>query len=104
MMCAIRIVQKPELPRSPALTNSASSEEPITTSGVAIGRKISRLVAGPARGSGAAPARTPSACRGAVATDAWPAGRSGGCVTTESHMPLRPQGCGQLSSVKPSKS
>ena len=44
MMCATRIDQKPSVPASPALVNSASSEEPITTSGVAIGRKISRLV------------------------------------------------------------
>ena len=37
------IVQKPG--SSPMLRNSESSEAPSTTSGVAIGRKISRLVA-----------------------------------------------------------
>ena len=45
MMCAIRIVQKPSWPAKPLATNSASSEEPITISGVAIGRKMNRLVA-----------------------------------------------------------
>ncbi len=47
MMWAIRIVQKPSgICQSPQymLRNSASSEEPRTTSGVAIGRKISRFV------------------------------------------------------------
>ena len=43
MMCAIRIVQKPSAPPKPAATNRASSEEPITISGEAIGMKISRL-------------------------------------------------------------
>ena len=45
MMCAIRIVQKPSCPAKPAPTNSASSEEPSTISGAAIGRKITRLAA-----------------------------------------------------------
>ena len=49
MMCATRIVQKPSWPPKPAATNSASSEEPITISGEAIGRKISRLVDDAAR-------------------------------------------------------
>ena len=44
MMWAIRIVQKPSCPAKPAPTNSASSEEPITISGAAIGRKISRFI------------------------------------------------------------
>ena len=45
MMWAIRIVQKPSWPPKPAATNSASSEEPITISGEAIGRKMSRFIA-----------------------------------------------------------
>ena len=45
MMCAIRIVQKPSWPPKPAATNSASSEEPITISGEAIGRKMIRFAA-----------------------------------------------------------
>ena len=44
MMWAIRIVQKPSWPAKPADTNSASSDEPITISGAAIGRKIKMLV------------------------------------------------------------
>ena len=43
MTCAITIVPKPSGRRSPAATNIASSDEPITTSGVAIGRKMTRL-------------------------------------------------------------
>ncbi len=43
MMWAIRIVPKPSWPPKPAATNSASSEEPITISGEAIGMKITRL-------------------------------------------------------------
>src|SRR6478672_8070939 len=43
MMCATRIVQKPSCPESPEATKRASSEEPSTISGAAIGRKISRL-------------------------------------------------------------
>jgi hypothetical protein len=42
MMWAITMVQKPS--GTPALRKSASSDAPSTTSGVAIGRKISRLV------------------------------------------------------------
>ncbi len=45
MMWAIRIVQKPSTPAKPALTNSASRDEPITISGVAIGRKIRMFAA-----------------------------------------------------------
>jgi hypothetical protein len=45
MMCAIKIVQKPSSISCRPLTNNASSDEPMTTSGVAIGRKISRFVA-----------------------------------------------------------
>ena len=45
MMCAIRIVQKPSWPANPLVTNSASSEEPITISGEAIGRKMNTLAA-----------------------------------------------------------
>ena len=44
MMWAMRMVPKPSAPPNPAATNRASSEEPITISGVAIGRKISRFV------------------------------------------------------------
>ncbi|MFC7482491.1 hypothetical protein ACFQX7_24165 [Luedemannella flava] len=40
--CAMSTVTKPS--GMPAETNRASSDEPMTTSGVAIGRKISRLV------------------------------------------------------------
>ena len=43
MMCAIRIVVVPS--GNAMLTNSVSRDEPMTTSGVAIGMKISRLVA-----------------------------------------------------------
>ena len=42
MMCAIRIVVAPS--GICRLTNSVSSDDPITTSGVAIGMKISTLV------------------------------------------------------------
>src|SRR5215210_3341779 len=42
MMWAITMVQRPS--GTPALRNSARSDAPSTTSGVAIGRKISRLV------------------------------------------------------------
>ena len=41
------MVQKPSAPAKPAFTNSASSEEPSTISGVAIGRKTKRFA--PAR-------------------------------------------------------
>ena len=44
MMWAIRMVPKPRLPPKPAATKRASREEPITISGVAIGRKISRFM------------------------------------------------------------
>ena len=44
MMCAMRIVPNPSQPPNPAATKRASSEEPITISGVAIGRKISRFM------------------------------------------------------------
>ncbi len=44
MMWAIVMVVPPRLPSCPAATKRVSSEEPITTSGVAIGMKISRLV------------------------------------------------------------
>src|SRR3954462_8759259 len=62
MMCATRIDQKPRLPARPAVVNSASRDEPITTSGVAIGRKISTLVAGRAR----------NPCRAAPAAERGP--------------------------------
>ena len=42
---AITIVVKPSAPSIPTETNIASSEDPMTTSGVAIGRKISRFEA-----------------------------------------------------------
>ncbi len=41
---AITIVKKPRMPLNPEAMKSASSEDPITISGVAIGRKISTLV------------------------------------------------------------
>jgi hypothetical protein len=41
-MCAMTMVAKPVA--TPALTNRVSSEAPMTTSGVAIGRNTSRLV------------------------------------------------------------
>ena len=44
MMWATRIVQNPSWPAKPAATNRASSDEPITISGEAIGRKMNRLV------------------------------------------------------------
>jgi len=43
MMCAMRIVQKPN--RMRMLRKRVPSEAPITTSGIAIGRKISMFVA-----------------------------------------------------------
>src|SRR5215212_6493974 len=41
--CAITSVEKPSALSAPTDTNIASRDDPITTSGVAIGRKISRL-------------------------------------------------------------
>ena len=41
--CAITMVTKPSTPSKPSATNIASRDEPITTSGVAIGRKMTRL-------------------------------------------------------------
>src|SRR6476659_895903 len=43
--CAITIVMKPSTLSKPTETNMASSDDPITTSGVAIGRKITRFAA-----------------------------------------------------------
>src|SRR5687767_3861798 len=40
---AITIVTKPRMLSTPAATNIASSDDPMTTSGVAMGRKITRL-------------------------------------------------------------
>ena len=54
-VCAIQIVVCPS--GMPRLTNSTSSEEPATTSGVAIGTKI-KMLARPFPGSRAGPART----------------------------------------------
>ncbi len=88
MMCAIRIDQKPRLPESPAVVNSASSDEPMTTSGVAIGRKISTLVAARPRNrcrTSANAIRVPSTVAPSVARN--PICR---LVTTEAHMPARP--------------
>ena len=47
MMWAMRIVQKPS--RAPMLRKSVSRDAAITTSGIAIGRKISELIAPRAR-------------------------------------------------------
>ena len=47
MMWAMRIVQKPSC--APRLRKSVSSEAAITTSGIAIGRKISELTGPRAR-------------------------------------------------------
>ena len=47
MMWAMRIVQKPSC--APMLRNRVSSEAAITTSGIAIGRKISEFTAPRAR-------------------------------------------------------
>ena len=44
-VCAITMVMKPSTLSNPTDTNMASSDEPITTSGVAIGRKITRFEA-----------------------------------------------------------
>ena len=81
--------------------NSASSDEPITTSGVAIGRKISRLVA----------ARPRNRCRTSANATSVPSmvaprvARKPICrlVTTEAHMPAGSHGCSQLSQVNASK-
>src|SRR3954470_3157501 len=43
--CAMTIVVKPSRLSKPPATNIASSDEPMTTSGVAIGRKITRFEA-----------------------------------------------------------
>jgi hypothetical protein len=43
VMCAIRIVRKPS--GTPKLRKSVRSDEPMTISGVAIGRKMSKFVA-----------------------------------------------------------
>lgn len=47
MMCAMRIVQKPSC--APMLRKSVSRDAAMTTSGIAIGRKISELIAPRAR-------------------------------------------------------
>ena len=95
MMCATRIDQKPRLPDRPALVNSASSEEPITTSGVAIGRKISRLVAARPRNRCRTSANATSVPRTVAPTVA----RKPICrlVTTEPHMPLGAHGSASCS-------
>ena len=102
MMWATRIDQKPSVPARPALVNRASSEEPITTSGVAIGRKISRLVA----------ARPRNRCRTSANATSVPSrvaptvARNPICrlLTTAPHMPLGSQGSVQFASVNPSNS
>ena len=76
MMWATRIVQNPSWPAKPAATNSASSDEPSTISGAAIGRKISRLAPDrPAKSwrTSANAARVPEDGR----DQRWRAGRSG---------------------------
>ncbi len=80
------------------MVNSASSEEPITTSGVAIGRKISRLVADRPRNrcrTSANATRVPSAVANTVARN--PICR---LFTTDAHIPASEQGSVQLLSVK----
>ena len=44
MTWAMKIVQKPSWPAKPPGTNRASSDEPITISGAAIGRKIDTFI------------------------------------------------------------
>ncbi len=97
MMCATRIDQKPRLPASPAVVNSASSDEPITTSGVAIGRKISRLVAARPRNRCRTRAKATSVPRMVANTVA----RKPICrlFTTEAHIPASAHGSVQLFQV-----
>ena len=93
MMWAIRIAVWPSGMRR--LRNSVSSDEPITTSGVAIGMKMSRLVAERPRNRCRPRANAisvPSAVEAIVATR--PILR---LSPSESHMPAALQGCSHAS-------
>jgi hypothetical protein len=100
MTWATRIVQKPSWPARPPLTNIESSEEPITISGVAIGRKISTF----------AEPRPRNRCRtiaNAISVPSRVAPRVASAAividcTTESHMPTGSHMWVQLSRVSPS--
>src|SRR6478609_7327173 len=100
MMCAIRIVPKPSEPEKPAETKSASSDEPSTISGAAIGRKISRFVDdrnAKLQRTSANAASVPRIVDTIVARNPiWMLFQSA------SHMPSAPQKFVQLSRVKPS--
>ena len=102
MMCAIRIVQKPSCPAKPAATNRASSEEPITISGEAIGRKISRFIdERPAKSwrTSANAARVPRSVATSVASRPISHAAAQRLRTCSG----RRRGCSQLSRVNPSK-
>ena len=91
------IVQNPVA--TPALTNSVSSEAPMTTSGVAIGRNTSRLVEARPRNE----CRTRAKASSVPSTVATAVAITPTCRlrTTASHMPGTRHGVRQASSVKP---
>jgi hypothetical protein len=94
-MCATTTVQNPSGTRS--VTNNASSDEPITTSGVAIGRKISTFVVDRPRNRCRARANAisvPSTVATSVATRAMPT-----LIRSAAPMPAAPNGSSQYSSV-----
>lgn len=98
--CAMTMVQKPC--GTPAATKRASSEVPITSSGVAIGRKISPLI----------PARPLKPCRTRANAISVPRTVATNVAIrpismlrpTASHMSAVAQGCFQLSRVNSLKS
>ena len=97
MMCAITTVQKPSGIRM--FRNNANSDEPRTTSGVAMGRKINRLVVDRPRNrcrTSAKAISVPSSVAAAVPTAATTME-----LTTEPQTSGAPQGFSQLSRVKP---
>ena len=101
MMWAMRIVQKPSWPAKPAATKRASSEEPITISGVAIGRKISRFIdERPTKlwRTSAKAANVPSTVETRVARRPISTDR-----TSASHIDGSSHGLSQLCRVNPSK-
>src|SRR5262245_11452599 len=98
--CAISSVQNPTLPPDPLDTNNASSDAPSTISGVAIGKKITRLVVDRPRNRCRTIANAiivPSAV--AITVASRPIRR---LVLTASHSPYGWHGCSQLFQVNPS--
>ena len=97
----IRIVQKPNCPAKPPVTNKASSDDPITISGEAIGRKVNTLATDRPRNRCRTRAKAikvprmvaPRVAPSPIWTDS----------TTDSHIPNGSHGFSQLCRVKPSK-